>query len=76
MKIPHIRKGHYRRVGSQCIWIRATIIHIDAFFINFHLLEKEQQDKYYETFLFSNRIGKTFSAIVANTIYTNILKEA
>ena len=75
MKTPHIRRGHYRCLGTRVIWIRATIIHRDAFFINFQLLGKEQQDKYYETFS-SNRIGKTFSAIVANTIYTNILKEA
>ena len=51
MVTPHIRKGHYRRVGNSRIWIRATIINKVEFFLNFHKLKKEQRDKYYKEFL-------------------------
>jgi len=63
---PHIRKGHYRRIGKRVIWIRATIVNKVAFFLHFNKLKKEQQDKYFEEFL--QNIGmEQLGAKVANT---------
>jgi len=75
MLTPHIRKGHYRRIGNKRIWIRTTIVNKVDFFLNFNKLKKEQRNKYYEEFL--PNVGMNInSAKVANTQnYTNAIKD-
>lgn len=48
---PHVRKGHYRKVGKRTIWINTTIVHSKEFYKNFQTASIAQHIKYREYFI-------------------------